>query len=219
MPDHPLRRSVFTLIGLVLIALGIAITTLAGIGTTPLAGPVWVLALTGHLTFGTWTMMLNVILFVMQIVLLRRDFPKVAWLQIPAAFVMSSMVDVWMWTFGWLQPTDYLWQFVQLVAGTVVLGLGIALMVVPDLLQLPGEGILVAIRKVWGWPFHTLKIIFDVSMVILSVAMAFAFFGELRGLREGTAVSALLVGPVVGFVMPTVRRMLDRWLSSAPSRT
>ncbi|SDL19885.1 YczE/YyaS/YitT family protein [Tessaracoccus oleiagri] len=208
MRSHPARRFAFAGVGLVVMALGIAVMTLAGLGTSPISAPVWVATLAGGLTFGGWTLVLNALMFVAQLLILRRRFPATGWLQLPAALVFSSAIDLWMWVFGWIQPGHYALQALQVLVGAGLLGLGVAIQVAPDALYLPGEGLIATIAKVTRSPFARLKVVFDVTLVAAAVLMSFLFFGELRGLREGTVVAAFLVGTVVGVTMPAVRRTL-----------
>lgn len=208
MRSHPARRFAFAGGGLVVMALGIAVMTLAGLGTSPISAPIWVATLAGGLTFGGWNMVLNLLMFIAQLFILRRRFPAAGWLQLPATLVFSSAIDLWMWTFGWLQPEHYALQALQVLVGAGLLGLGVAIQVAPDALYLPGEGLVATVAKVTHSPFARLKVVFDVTLVAAAVVMSFLFFGELRGLREGTVVAAFLVGTVVGVTMPVVKRTL-----------
>lgn len=193
-------------------ALGIAVMTLAGLGTSPISAPIWVATLAGGLTFGGWNMVLNLLMFIAQLFILRRRFPAAGWLQLPATLVFSSAIDLWMLTFGWLQPGHYGLQALQMLLGAGLLGLGVAIQVAPDTLYLPGEGLVATVAKVTRSSFARLKVVLDVSLVAIAVAMSFLLFGELRGVREGTVVAALLVGAVAGATMPAVKRTLSAFL-------
>lgn len=54
-----------------------------------------------------------------------------------------------------------------------------------------------AISKVGHWQFHTIKIINDVVMTLTGVIIAWVMIGGIEGVREGTVVSAFLVGFMV----------------------
>ena len=58
----------------------------------------------------------------------------------------------------------------------------------------PGEGMVLAVSVVLRKSFGTIKIWNDVTLVLLAVILGFVFLGHVAGVREGTVVSAFLVG-------------------------
>lgn len=78
--------------------------------------------------------------------------------------------------------------------GCAILGFGVYLEVLADVVMLPGESFVRAIVQTWKTNFGTTKIIFDISMAVIAAALSFLFSGQLNGVREGTIIAALLVG-------------------------
>ena len=66
---------------------------------------------------------------------------------------------------------------------------------------LPPEGAVLAFIGRWGGSFGTLRSGADCFLVALAVLLSFYFFGELRGIREGTVIAALGGGNVAKFVI------------------
>ena len=56
--------------------------------------------------------------------------------------------------------------------------------------------------------FGSIKLCFDILMVTLAVESSLIMFHGLDGVREGTVVAMLLIGPLV--------RMLTRWMHAEP---
>lgn len=81
-----------------------------------------------------------------------------------------------------------------MIVGCMILGFGVYIEVVADVVMLPGESFVRAIVQTWNTNFGTTKIIFDSSMTIIAGVLSFAFWGKLNGVREGTIIAALLVG-------------------------
>jgi uncharacterized membrane protein YczE len=67
-----------------------------------------------------------------------------------------------------------------------------------DLMPMPAEGVMLAITQLTGISFHKVKMIFDTTVVVISVAVGLIFAGRILGVREGTVLSALFVGKLVG---------------------
>ncbi|MDO5495843.1 MAG: DUF6198 family protein [bacterium] len=202
------RRALFFLFGLFVMALGVALTTRAHLGTSPISAPPYVLSLWGPWTFGQYTFAMLVCFVIVQILLLRRRYEPLQLVQLGTGLAFSFFIDVSMWITPWFDPEPYALQFGQMLLGSVVLGIGVAFQVAPRLTYLPGDGTIVALTRVLPISFPRLKIIFDSTLVAAAAIFSLLTWGELRGVREGTIIAAVLVGLVVGWVMPATRRIL-----------
>lgn len=96
--------------------------------------------------------------------------------------------------FFWVNPQNYVIKLIALLAGCIVLGFGVYMEVLADVVMLPGESFVRAIVQTWNTNFGTTKIVFDSSMTVIAGVLSFIFFGKLNGIREGTIIAALLVG-------------------------
>ena len=97
-----------------------------------------------------------------------------------------------MYLFFWVDPKNYLVKVIALLVGCAILGFGVYLEVLADVVMLPGESFVRAIVQTWKTNFGTTKIIFDISMAVIAAALSFLFSGQLNGVREGTIIAALL---------------------------
>lgn len=78
--------------------------------------------------------------------------------------------------------------------GIIFLALGISFEIQANLVTTAGEGVVLAICKVFPIKFGNMKVIFDITLVTISVLLSIIFLGELTGVREGTIAAAILVG-------------------------
>lgn len=67
-----------------------------------------------------------------------------------------------------------------MIVGCMILGFGVYIEVVADVVMLPGESFVRAIVQTWNTNFGTTKIIFDSSMTIIAGVLSFAFWGNQR---------------------------------------
>ena len=192
-----LPRYLWFLAGVLINSFGVAFITKASLGTSPISSVPYVLSFQFPLTLGQFTFLLNSLFLLLQIALLGRKFPPLQLLQLAATAVFSGFLDVSMALLSWLQPAGLAEKLVSLLAGCAVLALGIAIEVAPDILVVPGEGIVRAIALVSGKKFGSVKVAFDVALVLIAVALSLLFFHRLRGMGAGTVISALLVGRLV----------------------
>lgn len=185
--------------GIFFMAFGIALTTKANLGTTPISALPYVASLGLGASLGTFTMLLNMVLVLMQVLVMRRRFPRVQYLQIPASLLFGLFIDFSMATVPDIAGGGYGVQLAYLAAGTVVLAFGIFVEVSADVVMMAGEGAVMVLTPVTHRDFGMVKVAFDATLVVLATALSLLLFKDLHGVREGTAVSALCVGFVVKF--------------------
>ena len=191
---NKLKRYLIFLVGLFINALGVSLVTKASLGTSPISSIPYVLSLNFPLTLGNFTIIFSILLILLQILILRKNFKIENILQIPVSIVFGYFIDLTMYMFFWVDPQNYFIKLIALLAGCIVLGFGVYIEVLADVVMLPGESFVRAIVQTWNTNFGTTKIIFDSSMTIIAGVLSFVFFSKLNGVREGTIIAALLVG-------------------------
>ena len=81
--------------------------------------------------------------------------------------------------------------------GNLVLAVGIILQVRSKTIVRQAKALCSHFAAVFHRPFGTVKIVNDTVLVVIAGILSVAVLGSLVGLREGTAVSAILVGFLV----------------------
>ena len=196
---------------LFVMSLGIALVTRGNLGTTPISSLPLVSSYATNLTFGETTFLINLLFVAAQWVLLRRSINKVLLLaQIPITLAFSYFIDTSM-KFTEFLSSDVYWKcFAVSMLGNVVLGLGVALEVFSGAAALPGEGLVLAVSTVLHKPFSSVKIANDVILVLLALLLSYCVFHGIRGLREGTVISALCVGVCVKLWLSGLTKLFKR---------
>ena len=189
-----LKRYLIFLVGLFVNSLGVSLITKANLGTSPISSIPYVLSLNFPFTLGNFTIFFSIFLIVLQLIILRKNFKLEHILQIPVSIIFGYFIDLTMILFFWVNPEAYIMKIVYLLMGCLILGVGVYMEVLADVVMLPGESFVRAIVLTWKTNFGTTKICFDVSMSVIAAVLSFVFAGKLAGVREGTVIAALLVG-------------------------
>ena len=189
-----IKRYIFLLAGLFVNGLGVSFITKAGLGTSPITSIPYTLSLGFTPTVGMFTLFFNLLLIVLQIILLRRNFQLQNLLQLPIIALFSFFIDLTMSLLGFIQPETYAMKVVSLVIGCLILGFGVFMEMVANVAMLPGEATVRAVSDVFSTDFGKTKIAFDSSMTVIAAILSFIMFKHLDGVREGTIVAAILVG-------------------------
>lgn len=205
-----LLRCFWFILGILINSFGVALITKAALGTSPISSLPYVLSLKFTPTLGQFTFLLNMIFILGELLLLKKDFRPVQYLQILVNILFSFCIDVCMNLLYFFQPDGLILKLAALISGCVILAFGICIEVAPDVLVVPGEGIVKAITQVSHKRFGTVKVCFDVTLVISALTLSFLFFGRLSGMGAGTVISAVLVGRFVNLVnrhIPLIRQI------------
>lgn len=201
-----LKRYLVFLIGLFINSLGVSLITKADLGTSPISAVPYVLSLNFPMTLGEFTILFSLLLILIQLVILRKNFKPEHFLQIPISVLFGYFIDMTMTLLGFVHPQAYPVKIVYLLIGCVILGFGVYLEVLANVAMLPGESFVRAVSFTWKTEFGMTKVAFDVSLTVLAGILSFVFAGRLQGVREGTIIAALLVG--------FIARLFGRLLSS-----
>ena len=197
-------------------ALGVAFAKCGDLGVSPLSSVPNVLSLRfTALTMGEWLILWSVLLIVGQIVLLKREFPTEHLLQVPLAFVFGWFTDGGMVVARLVPVNSYPMQLIMVVIGFVLLGFGVALAVIANVIMNAGDGFVRVLARKLDKNYGNVKIAFDVVNVLLSVGLSMALFGgAVKGVREGTLLAALCTGLAVKFFTRRLKAPLDQILSA-----
>ncbi|WKY47483.1 cytidylate kinase family protein [Eubacteriaceae bacterium ES3] len=194
------KRYLIFSIGIIINSFGISLITKANLGTSPISSLPFTLSLGFSPTLGTFTLYMSIILIVLQIILLRKNFPKHYFLQIPVSILFSVFIDLSMSFLTFMNPVNFIFQFLFLVLGCLILGFGVYLEMVADVVMLPGEAFVNAVSITFKSDFGKTKVLFDTSMTICAILLSFIIFNHLEGVGIGTVLAAVMVGMVARFL-------------------
>lgn len=175
-------------------ALGVAFSIKADLGTSPISSVPYAASLIFPLTVGTATILMHVAFISLQILILRKHYQPMQLLQLPIAFFFGFMTDVALWLLQSVTYSSYTGQWGLCAAGIVLVAIGVTIEVLANAVPLAGEGLVLAICRVLPIKFGSMKVCFDVSLVTTAILIGILGAGAVLGVREGTVAAAVLVG-------------------------
>lgn len=207
------RYAVF-IVSLFVMAIGVAMTKKAELGVSPISSVANVMSIQfTSLSIGNWLIIWNCVLILGQILFLRKKFQPVQLMQIPLSFLFGYFTDFGMWLMSFFDTDTYAVKMIFVIVGTVILGFGVALSVIANVVMNSGEAFVKAVSDVTHKDFGNLKIGFDVSCVFVSVVLSLIFFKmKIVGTREGTIIAALATGILVKLFSKLIKKPLEKVL-------
>lgn len=186
-------------VGLFVASLGVAFSTKAGLGTSPVSTVPYSVSMVSSLfTFGGWLNVWSVLQITVQIILLRsRCNPVEIIIQTVLAFVYGYLTNFSCMLLNGITVNSYLDQLLLMAVSCFVLALGIWIQFKGGVAMLPGEAMNRAISMVTGKRYENVKIFFDIMYIVISMIICMVAFGELSGVREGSIIAAVAIGNII----------------------
>ena len=133
-----------------------------------------------------------------QIIILKRCFKAYQFLQIPLSFIFGWFTDLGLLIVDGIPTDRYFTKLLMVIIGVVVLGFGISLSVIADVIMNAGEAFVKAISDTAKKKFSDIKLLFDITSVSASIILSLLFFNmKVVGAREGTIIAAIFTGLTV----------------------
>lgn len=203
--------------------LGVALSIRSSVGSSVISSLPFVFSLAGEagdapaLSVGGYTIVMNFVLVICQILVLRKRFERVQLFQLVVGFVFGWLIDLNMWFTSAVECQTVIAKALTQFAGCTVMGIGIAFEVKCGSVTMPGEGITIAISTVTKRPFPKVKIMVDTVLVVLAVAASYLFFGRWlwNVVGVGTLFAMIYVGLVVKSITPHIG-WFEKLLHSVP---
>ncbi len=190
------KRYLFFLAGLFINSFGVSFITKAALGTSPISSVPYTLSLGFSPTLGMFTLYMSIVLILIQMILLRKDFPRQYLLKFHVSFLFYWFIYMTMELLGFLSPAAYPAKVICLLLGCAILGFGVFMEMAAGVVMLPGECFVNAISRTFHTDFGRTKVAFDTSITVAAAIIGIVLYRELAGVREGTIVAAVLVGMI-----------------------
>ena len=201
-------QHVLLLLSLFLLSLGVAICIRSSLGSSVISALPYSFSLAGEdglvpqFTLGMYTNILNVLLVLGQIIVLRNKFKPIQLLQLFIGIVFGLLIDLSMILTTVLITSDIMFQLIEMIVGSSIMALGVAMEIRCASITMPGEGLPAALSKKTGKPFANMKIYVDLCLVLSAIISMFIFFGIWKWniVGAGTLFAAIYCGMAVKFI-------------------
>lgn len=188
------RMTVY-IIGLFIMTLGIGISVKSAMGVSPVSSIPYTMTCVWGIEMGKATILFHAGLVIIQIILLRRRFRIKNLLQVPVGIMFGYFTTFSNYLMSFLpDPHNLLIQLGMVLISTFLVAVGLFFYVPADIIPLAGEGVMLAVADVTKKQFSTIKLLFDISMVVISLATCLLLIHSLGSVGIGTVIAAVLVG-------------------------
>ena len=209
-------RLLFYFGGFLILTFGIAISVKSNLGVSPVSSVPYTITCIWGIEMGNATILFQSLLVLVQFLILRRRFQLRNLLQILVGVIFGYFTTFFNYLLHFAPTPDaiVIRVFMSLIS-TVFIAFGIFFYVSGDIMPLSIEGTTLTISQVTKKPFPTIKLLFDLLMVVLSLGACLLFLGKPGSVGIGTIAAAVLVGPELKCILKLLGPWRDRILTSA----
>ena len=207
-------RCIIYFFGLLIMTLGVAVSVKSDLGVSPVSSIPYTMTCVWGIEMGKATIVFHAALVLVQVILLRRKFQLKNLLQIPVGVLFGYMTTFSNHLMTFLpDPGNIYIRLGMVVISTVLVAIGLFFYVPADIIPLAGEGVMLAISKVADKAFSTVKIAFDITMVLISLITCLILIHSLGSVGIGTVIAAVMVGMVLKLITKLFGEARDRRFS------
>jgi uncharacterized protein len=199
-------------IGVTLISFGIALMNKSGLGQTAYSGLANVVGQITSIRNGTVLIYFNIAFILGQIIVLKKDFKAIQFLQVVVSYLNGVMVNFWIYDFALtsgLIPANYAMQWVFSILGNLLISFGVGIVMISAVIKMPVEAFVQVLSEKSRLSFARLRTMVDVMCIVIGIGLILSYRLSFSSLREGTWVSMVLLGSSMGFTFPLAKKMID----------
>lgn len=199
-------------IGLLILAFGVAFSVNSNLGVSPANSFPYVVSLIIDQKMGNCVTVIFICYILMQILILRKDFQWINLTQILFSTLFGKFVDFAKLVLGDFCIPTYAGRLLMLAVSIVLIAIGISTYMGAKLVNMPTEGLASAIAfKLPNKEFHQVKVMVDCASVGMALTLSLIFLGGLNGIREGTIISAIVIGKVIPYANRITRPIIQKF--------
>ena len=194
--------------GLYLITLGVAFSIKSNLGSAPVSSIPYAFNLIWAVEIGVATFIFHAVLVVIELLLLRKAFKMKHFLQVFVGVLFGAFTSFSVSLMYFIPPADsILVALLMSVLSIFLIAMGLFFYVPTNIIPLSVEGVTQAIAIVSNRPFSRIKVYFDVTIVLSSLLLSYAFLGQFGSVGIGTVLGALFIGTTVKYIHRLNRRL------------
>ena len=217
------------LFGIIFVAFGVSLCNKADLGVSMIAAPAFVVseklqAFSGFFTTGTTEYLLQGAILIFMCILVRR-FDWRYLLAFVVAMGYGYVLDLFIWLVDGIQVNTALGSWITLLIGDCITAFGVACFFRTDMPLQVYELFVSEISNRFNIKIGKTKLCFDLSLLIISVALAFLLFGDaatfdwstiwkssFHSIGLGTLITTAINSPIISVMC----KLIDRFFEPTP---
>ena len=186
-------------VGLFIMNIGIAFSIKSNLGSTPVVSVPYAISLITGIDIGICNTLFQCFLVLIEFMLLRSAFHPKHFLQVFVGILFGAFTSISMIILSIIPQASVLWvQILFLILGILFLAFGLFLYVPTNVVPVAVDGLTQSVSITTNQSFTKIKVIMDISWIVISWILSFVFLGHFDGSAGiGTIIAAMSIGTTV----------------------
>lgn len=189
------KRIFLYIIGLNLIAMAVVLNIRYDAGVAAFSSVMYAISEIYRISLGTASIICYLIFVLLQCMLSRKITMNYI-LEIPLSFAFGFLTDAYDFLIPELNLSPF-FCYLFFILTMFITAMGVFLCVKTEFVLTPTDGIVNTISEVFHISFSTVKNIFDLSLVVISVLLCLINHTNFYGIGIGTVLSAIFIGRII----------------------
>jgi uncharacterized protein len=204
------KKSLFTAFFIMIAATGVAFGLKAAVGVGAWDAFSQATSMVTGIKVGTFSMMMNLSCVLVQLVILKKDFKLLSFLQIFMAILLGFFVNlVFYEVLANITIDSYLINMLIYIVSLIIIIMAVALIMSINFLSFPLEAACMTVASKTKLKFGTIRQLVDVFAIIGALIIAVSFQNPIP-VREGTVIGMLMFGPMIAWFIPRFQPLVKR---------
>jgi len=200
-------------VGMFFISLGTVVSVRSDLGISPVSAVPYTMTCVWGIELGMATIIFHTVMVLLQAVLLRRNFKMTHFLQVGVGIIFGYYTTFNYWLVMALPiPSHPVIQVILSLLGTFLIALGLFFYVPANFIAIPADAFTNTVAQITGSQFSKIKIVYDVTLVSVSLLTCLLMIHRLGSVGIGTIIAAVLVGYNLGLLNKAFGGWRDRLL-------
>lgn len=203
-----MKKYGITLLGFIIVGFGSALTVKACVGMGAWDAVAKSTADIANIEVGTAGMFFNSLCVLGQLLILRKAFKPIQFLQIPFSILLGMVINYVaydLYTF----EVDSLWTGILLyIIANTISAFGVSMVMLVNKVTFALEGFCMAISRIFPIQFHIVRQFADIFSLITVFIITYLFSIPLS-VGVGTVIGMLIFGPSLGLFMRLLKPVFD----------
>lgn len=205
-----IKKSLFTAFFIIVAATGVALGLKAAVGVGAWDAFSQATSMVTGIKVGTFSMMMNISCVLVQVVVLKKDFKMISFLQIFMAILLGFFVNIVFYeVLANVIIDSYLINMAIYMGSLLIIIMAVALIMSINFLSFPLEAACMAIATKTRLKFGTIRQLVDIFSIIGALVIAVSFQNPIP-VREGTIIGMLLFGPLIAWFIPRFQPLVKK---------
>lgn len=203
-----LYRITFYIVGMLLLAMGITLTTKTGLGVSPIISVPFCISNIFGLNFANVTFIVYLIFIILQIAIKKMNTEVFDLLQLVISVMFTRFLGLFQKLFD-IQTDVLLLKFLLLLVAILLTGVGAAITMNARLIANPGDGIVLTISDASKKETGLVKNYFDLTCILISISTGLICERKIIGIGVGTMIAFVGVGRVIWAYNKLMKERID----------